>query len=284
MSRTTIPGIYKITFKYDGRMYIGSSINIHNRWYNHKKLNSGQVICRALKKYGIENFDWDIIETVSDLSKLTEREQYYLDYFKPFVDLHQGFNVRKIADSNLGVKASNETRQKQSIAKKGKKFSATHIENMKKNWRGKRNDSYFENASIRMLGLQNPATRPEIKEKISKSKIGVKWSDENNYEIRIKEHIQRATNTMNILHSTVEFKEKMKNIHTGSKRSDSSKKKMSDWQQRTYEIISPTGEIFFLQSKDLKEFCSQRKLGYSNLQQTSKTLKSYKGWLCKISN
>lgn len=284
MSRSKIAGIYKITLKEDGRCYIGSSVNIHNRWYNHKKANTNQVISRALKKYGFENFEWEIIEKVEDHSKLIEREQFYLDSIKPFVDNHNGFNVRKQADNNLGIKASEDTRKKQSLLKKGKKLSKEHVEQMKRVWHKHRDQNYYESLSRRITGDNNPARKQEVKDKISKSRSGSKWADEANYETRLIAHKKLHSHQMKKLHQTQEFKDKLRSAHLGSKRSDESKEKMSAWQQRSYKITAPSGEVFFLQSKDLKEFCARNKLGYPNLQQTSKTLKPYKGWVCKLVN
>ena len=61
-------GIYKYENKINGKIYIGLSTNIENRYKQHlydaehleERRCSG--IDYAIKKYGIENFDFQIIE------------------------------------------------------------------------------------------------------------------------------------------------------------------------------------------------------------------------------
>ena len=60
-------GIYKITNKINNKVYIGQSVNIEERWDYHKAVchwNSQSALYRAFKKYGIENFDFQVIEKV----------------------------------------------------------------------------------------------------------------------------------------------------------------------------------------------------------------------------
>lgn len=77
-------GIYKITNKNNGRYYIGSSVNINNRWNEHKRTlkqnkHDNDFLQKSWNKHGEESFLFEIIEYVLDLDKLLEREQYYLD-------------------------------------------------------------------------------------------------------------------------------------------------------------------------------------------------------------
>ena len=62
-------GIYKLTNKINNKVYIGQSINIENRFQQHKNncLNENlkdynTKFYRALRKYGVENFTFEIIE------------------------------------------------------------------------------------------------------------------------------------------------------------------------------------------------------------------------------
>jgi group I intron endonuclease len=74
-------GIYKITNKINNNYYIGSSIDINNRWKNHIKAvknNSSYPIHRAIRKYGVENFNFEIIE-LCDKNELLHKEQLLLD-------------------------------------------------------------------------------------------------------------------------------------------------------------------------------------------------------------
>lgn len=73
-----------------------------------------------MQKYGFENFDFSILETVADKTKLLEREQVWLDELKPF-DKSIGYNLNPKAGSWMGMKHSEETKKKLSNIKKGVK-------------------------------------------------------------------------------------------------------------------------------------------------------------------
>lgn len=62
----TICGIYRITNKINGKSYIGQSVNIKNRWYVHKATKDDYPIHRAIRKYGKNNFSWEILEECSE--------------------------------------------------------------------------------------------------------------------------------------------------------------------------------------------------------------------------
>ena len=79
-----ISGIYKIINKVDGKYYVGSSRDILEfRWPKHKRqlINNNHpndYLQNSWNKYGIENFEFTIIEKIPK-EKLIEVEQKYLD-------------------------------------------------------------------------------------------------------------------------------------------------------------------------------------------------------------
>lgn len=83
-------GIYKITNKINGHAYIGQSINITRRWRDHKNryLKDDNSLYKAFRKYGLENFDFIVVEECEP-DKLNEREKYYIAYYNTFFD---GYN------------------------------------------------------------------------------------------------------------------------------------------------------------------------------------------------
>jgi len=107
-------GVYRWVHKDSGKCYVGSSINLGKRfdyYYNISSLmKEKRIIGKALLKYGYSNFSLEILE-YCEASKCLEREQYYMDLFKP------EYNILKIAGAQapcLGVKRSEETRAKMS--------------------------------------------------------------------------------------------------------------------------------------------------------------------------
>jgi group I intron endonuclease len=80
-------GIYKITNITNNHCYIGQSHNIENRWKNHKKCtyNSDKwnyPLYSAFRKYGLENFTFEIIEECT-IHELNEKEIYWIKYYSP---------------------------------------------------------------------------------------------------------------------------------------------------------------------------------------------------------
>jgi|SRR5882757_3198321 group I intron endonuclease len=68
-------------------------------------LEDVMIIYKALLAHGYSNFTLEILEYCEPEQNI-EREQYYLDLFKP------EYNILKIAGSSLGHKRSKETREK----------------------------------------------------------------------------------------------------------------------------------------------------------------------------
>ena len=78
-----ICGIYKITNQINGKCYIGQSVSIKRRWQEHYRFNSREqdtVIHQAFKKYGIENFSFEILEECSQ-NQLDDLEIKWIAYF-----------------------------------------------------------------------------------------------------------------------------------------------------------------------------------------------------------
>lgn len=115
-------GIYRILNKINGRIYVGSSVVLEKRKSCHwSKLKSGKHDNKYLqsdwRKCGEEAFFYEILEYVEE-HLLIEREQYWLD--KYWDEQKQCYNIRKIADRNVGVVFSDEVKKKLSLSHIGK--------------------------------------------------------------------------------------------------------------------------------------------------------------------
>lgn len=118
-------GVYEIASAIDDKTtsYVGSSIDIENRWRKHIwLLQSGKHfnlrLQRTWDKWGEGVFSFYVLEQVSSIDKLLDREQYYLD--RLFEASDNPYNVARNADASArGRVVSEETRHKMSIAKKG---------------------------------------------------------------------------------------------------------------------------------------------------------------------
>ena len=99
-------GVYRWVNKKNGSTYIGSSVNLRQRFYKYYSTSHLQkyktIIHQALLKYSHSKFSLEIIE-YCDKNSLISREQYYIDKLKP------DYNILKTANSSLGFKHSQET-------------------------------------------------------------------------------------------------------------------------------------------------------------------------------
>lgn len=273
-------GVYQITLKTDGRSYIGSAVNIEARWRQHRdksrSLKNIQVISRAISKHGIDAFNWQILEECS-VEKLIEREQHWLDLIRPFADEDNGFNIRKVADSNIGIRRTDESKKKQSDTMSGILKTAEHRANMSKSWHNNRSNEYYKLLSDRVKGDKNPAKRKDVREKISKSMLGKTWKNDID---RLTKHKAQRTGKK----YSEQAKENMRAAQQKNKtRSPEAKEKFYLAQRRLYEITQPTGESFQIYSRELKSFCIEQQLSYANLVGTAKTNKVYKGgWKARL--
>lgn len=92
-------GVYKIENKVNGKVYIGCSIDIEGRWKRHiwesksKKSHCYNTsIHRAMRKYGLDNFDFSVLEETEDTYN---REKYWIDEFDSY---NKGYNETKGGD------------------------------------------------------------------------------------------------------------------------------------------------------------------------------------------
>jgi group I intron endonuclease len=145
--------IYKIKNKFDNKIYIGQTIqDLEDRWKGHLKKNSNcRYLKSAFKKYGVDNFEFQLVCITFD-NCLDDMEIKYIEHYNCLVP--NGYNLRlggnsgkhneetkrKISEAlknrykngmvhpHLGKKPSEETRKKLSEAKKGKTYNQKSIE------------------------------------------------------------------------------------------------------------------------------------------------------------
>ena len=109
-------GIYKITNLLTNDCYIGQSKDIEARWKRHQYHASHSAsekydypLYEAIRKNGIENFSFEIIEECSQ-EKLNEKEKYWIKYYKPMYNRTTG-GTGNITSSKLTIKQVYEIQQ-----------------------------------------------------------------------------------------------------------------------------------------------------------------------------
>ena len=82
----TTSGIYKITNVKTKECYIGQAVNISDRFKQHCKAAcgidtpAGNKLYKAMQEYGIQNFSWEVLESVPAI-QLNEKEAYYINLY-----------------------------------------------------------------------------------------------------------------------------------------------------------------------------------------------------------
>lgn len=89
--------IYKITNKVNGKSYIGQTrYTIEFRWRQHQHKKDNTYFHNAIHKYGIENFNIEILEEC-DIEDLNSREIFYIAKYDTF---NNGYNLTIGGDGN----------------------------------------------------------------------------------------------------------------------------------------------------------------------------------------
>ena len=194
-----IQGIYKIINKINNKIYIGQSINLIERFKQHRRsLNKyfKYPLYNAFRKYGIENFEFSIIEEVINIRDLDAREQYWLDHYQSYLP-EKGYNLSPTASSTKGYKSTLETREKMSLVRKGK---PSGFKGKKHSKETKRKLSVFKKEHI---------VTKETRQKIAKSHKGKNHTEQTRNKIAL---------TQTGKHHTEKTKEKISLYMTGKKR------------------------------------------------------------------
>lgn len=150
--------IYKITNSINGKCYIGQTTNSTEfRWKKYKRFDCAEQpkIYHALKKYGQETFTYETLDVATNQEELNFLEEIYMLCFD---SRENGYNIK---EGGSHGKHSEETKQKISIANRGRKQTEEHRFKLSLSHRSKR----------------NPLSE-ETKLKISHSKRGYKFSEE----------------------------------------------------------------------------------------------------------
>lgn len=274
--------IYKATNKITEKYYIGQTVrSLKDRILSHErswKTERNTYFSNALHKYGNENFKWEILEECDSKEELDEMEFHYIKQYNS--KRPNGYNLTDGGDKGtFGWVPTEETRENISLSQKGKKISEETREKIRK--------SLMENHPMKgksrddIKGDNNPAKRPEIREKISKAKTGHIVSSETKNKISNtlagttweekfgKEKADRLKKERSELSSK---------LNKGKVISEESKNKMRESSvKHTYKVISPDNEVFYI--KSLNKFADDYGYPRASIKYHVRyNTDSYKGW------
>lgn len=171
-------GIYQIRCDGSGKVYIGSAVDLAERWRKHryslrKGKHENQYLQNAWNKHGERTFQFEVIELVLE-PFLLEREQYWLDKVKPY-KRSQGYNISLRAGAPMaGRKHSPETIEKMRQQRGTFRHSTETRKAMSERNKGKRfgrhtPESYRKAAETRKANGHRYEPTPEARQKMSES-------------------------------------------------------------------------------------------------------------------
>lgn len=109
-----IYSIYKCVNLKNGKIYVGIDKNWPTRRYAHKsnsKLNKGFSLHAAIRKYGWENFQWEVLYNTKDDLHAKEMESFFIAEFNSF---NNGYNETYGGEGSPGKKQSEKNKKEQS--------------------------------------------------------------------------------------------------------------------------------------------------------------------------
>lgn len=231
--------IYKYTNKNNGKIYVGQTNNIKVRHNAHINCKHNDPFHSAIKHYGMDLFEFEIIEVIEDDDevslriKMNDRERYYI--LLENCMFPNGYNLTEGGYGTSGKKLSEEHKKKISEANKGKKLSEAH-----------------------KAKLRSQKRTPEQLEKMSNALKGkIPW----NKGLKTpKETIDKQVKARQAFYDnggpnkgkklSEEHRKKLSSAHMGKKLSESTKQKL-----REYNLNHP--EIY--ENRRGRKMCEEQK-------------------------
>jgi group I intron endonuclease len=134
---------YLITNKINNKGYVGiTTRSLSRRWYEHRFVSNscGQLLAKAINKYGEEAFEIKPIASAKTLENLKEVEKDLIVQFQTKVPF--GYNLTDGGDGVFGFKQSEEQRLKSANLRLGTKHTKETIEKMRLSHLGEKNHFY----------------------------------------------------------------------------------------------------------------------------------------------
>jgi group I intron endonuclease len=184
--------IYLVTNKENGKVYVGQTCQpIKRRWIGHvSHANNSKrdgYLYRSMRKNGINAFE------VNELTKVDSKEQANVFEKIWIVSLQAnqrdfGYNMTLGGEGTPGLQVSDESREKMSVFRKGRKHSEAHRQHLAEFLRSPEQREKIA-ASWRGKHLT-----PEHKAKIVDKLKGKPFSDEHKEKLKIKKSEQGRIN------------------------------------------------------------------------------------------
>lgn len=224
--------IYKVSNNFDDKIYIGLTTKNKGieRWYQHRYLarhlseTDKSYLHKAMAKYGVDNFQFEIIENVSN-EKLPEREQYWISYYNSLAP--NGYNLTKGGEGTPGFSRQQTEEEKHQRSLALKNYYLNHPEAKEKNKQQmiqnnnnpiyrqhtldkfqefcRNNPNYFAGENNPFYGKHHTEeSRQKIKAAAEKKKKSIQQIDKDTNEIiATYSGIKEAENTLQVSHGWI---------------------------------------------------------------------------------
>lgn len=157
--------IYKITNKINNKIYIGLTIQgVKVRFLHHlyeARSGSPFPIHRAIRKYGEENFELEIVKSIESSEELKELEKFYIKEFKAN-NRQFGYNMTEGGDGTFGRLHSEETKEKIRQKALGRKASEETKQRLKESANRIKEEDWYHDAKVRAGKATAEKTRRRI--------------------------------------------------------------------------------------------------------------------------
>lgn len=194
--------IYKLTNILNNKIYIGLTTETISERCRKRiaeakyKESRNSYILNAIRKHGSEVFKVEQLDTANTLEELQQKEIFYIQQYNS-TNRNIGYNLTKGGEGNLGLKMSDETKEKIRQKRLGDKWSDERKKNHSKILKSKNIDYNKAKENCRLYNLK------------TSKKVGE--FDLNQNLLKIYNSISEVWNTLNITRGTIDYYLKLDN-------------------------------------------------------------------------
>lgn len=224
--------IYKTTNLINNKFYIGQHCtnNIDDGY-----IGSGNILKKAISKYGKDNFEREIIEYCNSYDELNEREKYWISFYNG-VELDECYNI---LEGGNGGSVANCQKTKDKIANTLREYYST--EEMR--------TFLSESRKIAM-------NKPEVKEKVKEGYKLFRESDE--YRLYLENMKKSLSEYANSEEGNQKYIEKGKITWEYHRELLTEKMIGNEYCAKTYEVMNEDGIIE--EVTNFTKFCKEKEL------------------------
>ena len=109
--------IYTFKNKVNDKVYVGQTCRTFKERMGEHLRHKNTTLGKALAKYGIDNFEYKIIDEAETIEELNEKEIFWIEKLNSITPY--GYNLCKGGNNTLGYNHKEESKEKMRLSKKG---------------------------------------------------------------------------------------------------------------------------------------------------------------------